>query len=128
MRGPEGEVPFRPWLFRIAINLAKNHVRDAARWVAAPVEAADAAGRAPDTAHQAYERAEAEALTRRAVLRLPRRQREVFGLRIDAGLAFAEVAEVLGITEGNAKAHFHHAVTRLRLEVQGMLAPPRGAR
>ena len=63
------------------------------------------------------ERKEAEELTRRAVLELPPRQREVFSLRIDGGLPFAEIARVLDITEGNAKAHFHYAVKRLKEEV-----------
>ena len=62
------------------------------------------------------------ALTRRAVLRLPRRQREVLTLRIDGGLPFAEVAGTLGISEGNAKTHFHYAVKRLKEEVK-KLAP-----
>src|SRR5512137_2545644 len=26
------QVPFRPWLLRIAVNLGKNHARDEARW------------------------------------------------------------------------------------------------
>jgi RNA polymerase sigma-70 factor (ECF subfamily) len=124
-RDERDDVPFRAWLLRIAINLGKNHLRDGARWTRSPVEAidrrlapADAESRAPDVA---LERAQAEALTRRAVLGLPRRQREVFGLRIDGGLSFAEVAQTLGITEGNAKAHFHHAVKRLREDVQGWL-------
>lgn len=112
-----GEVPFRAWLLRIAINLGKNHVRDGARWLMAPLEAApsDPSGARPD---DALERAQAEALTRAAVLELPRRQREVFTLRIDGGLPFADIAEALGTSEGNAKAHFHHAVKRLRDEVR----------
>ena len=57
------------------------------------------------------------------MLCLPTRQREVFTLRIDAGLPFAEVAATLGITEGNAKAHFHHAVKRLKEEVAKLSTP-----
>jgi RNA polymerase sigma-70 factor (ECF subfamily) len=120
------EVPFRAWLLRIAVNLAKNHARDAGRWHLAPVEAlASTPGTA--AADEALERAQQKALTRRAVLALPRRQREVFTLRIDAGLPFAEVAQALGITEGNAKSHFHHAVNRLKEEV-AKLSSPGGAR
>ena len=52
--------------------------------------------------------------TRQAVLKLPKRQREVFTLRIDAELPFAEIATAIGITENNAKVHFHHAVQRLK--------------
>ncbi len=120
------EVPFKAWLLRIAVNLGKNHARDSGRWLLTSVEAVDRE-RSGAQPHEAYERAEAEALTRRAVLALPRRQREVFTLRIDAGLPFAEVAEALGISEGNAKSHFHHAVKRLKDEV-AKLSSPGGAR
>lgn len=115
-------VPFRAWLLRIAINLGKNHVRDAARWAQAPVEALDTERsntRAPDSS---LERAQLEALTKKAVLVLPKRQREVFTLRIDGAMPFAEVASTLGISEGNAKAHFHHAVKRLRDEVAQLMS------
>ena len=113
------EVPFRPWLLRIAVNLAKNHARDAAKWPAAPLEAIDAQGR-PEAALPLEQlvRMQREALTRTAVLLLPRRQREVLTLRVDGGLAFSEVALTLGITEGNAKTHFHYAVKRLREEIR----------
>ncbi|MGZ6070466.1 MAG: RNA polymerase sigma factor, partial [Myxococcaceae bacterium] len=47
------------------------------------------------------------------------RQREVFALRVDGELPFAEVARVLDITENNAKVHFHHAVRRLRERLGG---------
>lgn len=116
------DVPFRAWVLRIAVNLAKNHVRDTGRWHLAPVESLEAQA-SPASAHEALERAQAEALTRTAVLELPRRQREVFTLRIDAGLSFAEVGETLGITEGNAKSHFHLAVKRLKEEVAKRSSP-----
>ncbi len=114
------EVPFKAWVLRIAVNLGKNHARDAGRWLMTSVTALDLEKSSPPAAHEALELAEEAALTRRAVLALPPRQREVFTLRIDAGLAFAEVASTLGITEGNAKAHFHHAVKRLKEEVAKM--------
>ena len=117
--GETSEVPFKAWLLRIAVNLAKNHVRNAARWPTAPLEALDADGRAqPSMPAEQLMRAQAQALTRRAVMQLPRRQREVLTLRVDGELPFAEVAATLGITEGNAKTHFHYAVKRLREEIR----------
>jgi RNA polymerase sigma-70 factor (ECF subfamily) len=67
------------------------------------------------SALETMEVSERERLARAAVLKLPKGQREVLTLRIDAELAFAEIAEVLGISENNAKVHFHHAVKRLKL-------------
>jgi RNA polymerase sigma-70 factor (ECF subfamily) len=105
--------PFRRWLVRIALNLAKNHLRDETRWTRAPLEDSDHADAAP-AADAALARAEAERSVRRAVARLPRREREVLTLRIDAELPFGEIALALGTTEGSARVSFHHATRRLR--------------
>src|SRR3989442_9312030 len=68
---------FKSWLFRIVINLAKNHLRDTARFD----RSAEAQDReAPPTsadAHQRLEEAERQKALREAIARLPRRQREV---------------------------------------------------
>src|SRR6218665_154446 len=110
-----GPMPFRAWLIRIALNLAKNHARQGRRWLRA-VEAPETETPG-ESAQEALERSERERQVRAAVLTLPRRQREVLTLRVDAGLAFKDIAESLGITETNAKVNFHHAVKRLRAQV-----------
>jgi RNA polymerase sigma-70 factor (ECF subfamily) len=112
-RGPAA-VPFRRWLVRVAVNLAKNHLRDESRFSRAPLEALGAAEGEPPAAAEALLHAERAARMRREVLRLPRRQREVLTLRLDAELPFAEIALALGITENAAKVTFHHASRRLR--------------
>ena len=117
------EVPFKAWVLRIAVNLGKNHARDAGRWLMTSVAVLENERTSSPAPHELLEHAEEALLTREAVLALPSRQREVFTLRIDAGLPFAEVATTLGITEGNAKAHFHHAVKRLKEEVARLSAP-----
>ncbi|WNG15341.1 sigma-70 family RNA polymerase sigma factor [Cystobacter fuscus] len=107
-----GPMPFRAWLIRIALNLAKNHARQGRRWLrAVEIPETEAPG---ESAQESLERAERERAVRAAVLTLPRRQREVLTLRVDAGLGFRDIAESLGITETNAKVNFHHAVKRLR--------------
>jgi RNA polymerase sigma-70 factor (ECF subfamily) len=107
--------PFKAWLLRIAVNVGKNHARDARRWAFEPIDGAVEAGGA--SAQERLEKAEQRARTRAAVLLLPKRQREVFTLRIDGELPFAEIAQTLGITENNAKVHFHHAMKRLQAAV-----------
>ncbi len=108
------EIPFRAWLVRIAVNLGKNHQRDLARWRRAPVEAVDDSLHSPPIGTDELEKQERSRRLRDAVLKLPRRQRAVLQLRIDAELPFDEIAAVLGITANNAKVHFHHATRRLR--------------
>jgi RNA polymerase sigma-70 factor (ECF subfamily) len=118
-RGAEREFPFRPWLLRIAANLGKNHLRDEARWLRAPVQEIEQAADGAVLADDLLSRRQRERNVRDAVLRLPRRQREVLTLRVDAGLSFAEVARTLGIGEGNARVHFHNAARTLAALVRG---------
>ena len=98
--------------------MGKNHARDGRRWRLEPVDSVDL----PAPGSGVTERIEAEQrrrMVRAALDALTRRQREVFALRVDGELPFAEVARVLGITENNAKVHFHHAVRRLRERLGG---------
>jgi RNA polymerase sigma-70 factor (ECF subfamily) len=110
----DGGLVFRRWLVRIAVNLAKNHARDEARARRVALAALGRAeGREAD-APDLLQRREEQRRLRRAVVSLPRRQREVLTLRIDAELPFAEIAAALGITENAAKVNFHHATRALR--------------
>ena len=110
---------FKSWLFRIAVNLAKNHLRDTARFDRSE-EAQERERHSTDPDAEArLARAQQQRALREAVARLPRRQREVLLLRIDGDLAFAEIARTLGITVVNAKVNFHHAVQNLKKLVQG---------
>jgi RNA polymerase sigma-70 factor, ECF subfamily len=115
-RSERNAVPFKRWLVRVAVNLAKNHRRDTGRWSSVPFEPEAMASVGP-SASETLERSQATALVRRAVLLLPRRQREVLTLRLDAELPFAEIGETLGITENAAKVSFHLAARRLRADL-----------
>lgn len=111
-----GVVPFRRWLIRIAVNLGKNHLRDRSRFRAVGLEdvTEERLGAAPAQGAEDLERAERAARVRSAVLDLPRRQREVLTLRVDAELPFAEIAETLDITENAARVSFHYALQKLK--------------
>ncbi|MHB8879369.1 MAG: RNA polymerase sigma factor [Myxococcaceae bacterium] len=107
-------VPFRAWLLRVALNLAKNQARQRRRWREGPADALRHAPSPSVAAPEALARAEQERQVKAAVLSLPHRQREVLTLRVDGALSFAEVGEALGITPANAKVHFGLAVKRLK--------------
>ncbi len=112
-RDPMRAVPFRRWLIRVAVNLAKNHLRNEYRFLRFRHEQLGPAS-VPAVGADDLLRAERVRRMRAAVIELPRRQREVLTLRIDAELPFAEIAQVLGITENAAKVTFHHASRKLR--------------
>ena len=101
----------KSYLFRIAANLCKNHLRDRTRLVfGLSIEPTT-----PAIEGEALEKKELRLLLRKLMTQLPTRQRQVVTLRIDGELPFSEVARTLGITENSAKVNFHHAVKRLRL-------------
>jgi RNA polymerase sigma factor (sigma-70 family) len=109
---------FKSWLFRITVNLAKNHLRDTARFDRSD-EAQDRETPAGEPSAEArIEASQQQKALREAVAHLPRRQREVLLLRIDGDLPFAEIASTLGISEVNAKVNFHHAVRKLKQRLQ----------
>lgn len=103
---------FKSWLYRIALNLARNRKRNAFRWRRAPLEEVHpGTTRGPDSA---LEEAECTEWVRRAIERLPRMQRKVVTLRTYAELPFKDIAEILGTTEASAKVSYHHGVRKLR--------------
>ena len=51
---------------------------------------------------------------RRAVASLSQKQREVFTLRLEQGLSYKEIAELVGSTEGAARVHYHNAMRAVK--------------
>jgi RNA polymerase sigma-70 factor (ECF subfamily) len=103
----------RAWLFGIARNAAYDELRRGQRTL--PVEE-------PQEREPALGDPTAEVALRRVALaaalgRLDDADRELVGLKFQAGLRNAEIAEVLGISESNVGTRLSRAVTRLRAEV-----------
>ena len=53
-------------------------------------------------------------MLQRALLSLPPEQREVFVLREQAGIAFKEIAELVGVNENTVKSRMRYALLGLR--------------
>ncbi len=107
-----GESTFRTWLYRIAINLALNHVRGAPPHEAFPVEDIVAF-----THSLATSKLVAAEIWRKVGARLeglPPMQRLVVELRVFHDLSFKEVAAITDSSEDSAKANFHYGVKSLR--------------
>jgi RNA polymerase sigma-70 factor (ECF subfamily) len=107
---------FQAWLFRIAYNTFVNQRREAARSRQPFPEQVPASGPGPD--EQAMSR-EALQLLARAVGRLPGEFRAAFLLRVEEGLSFREIADVLETTEETARWR----VFKARQKLMSVLAP-----
>lgn len=111
-----GRSAFKTWLYRIAVNLCLNAIRDRARCSTVPLEEHDARVDAGQEGHT--ELARQRLLLRQAVARLPPKQRSCVILRVYHDLPFAEVAEILESSVGSVKVNYHHAMKRLQCLVQ----------
>lgn len=107
-----GQCQFRTWLMTIGGNALKDFGRRIARRQALPLD--DAVPDAAGDPHDHAEANEAEALLVEGLKLLSRLQRDVFLLRAQQGLEYAEIATALATTPGAARVHYHHAVKRLK--------------
>jgi RNA polymerase sigma-70 factor (ECF subfamily) len=57
---------------------------------------------------------ETQERVRRSLVALSPTQREVFTLRVQQGLSYKEIAEVVGSTEGAARVHYHNAIEKVK--------------
>lgn len=126
-----GQGSLKGWIYRIAANLALNHLRGLRRHPIHPLPAEeerpadewseegeifaqawliDTSTLGPDAA---LERSEEHARLRRALNGLPVEKREVFRLVHEMELSIRDAAGRLGIPEGTVKSRLHYAEKRL---------------
>jgi len=144
LRRFEGRSSFYTWLYRLVFNhcldlkrkdrsarhveweeerLGEDRVRDEGR------PGAVGAGGLPGPGVE-LERAELREMIAAAIDRLPDEARETLLLREVEGLAYAEIAETLGIPKGTVMSRLHYARKRVQeaLREAGVGPPPGGRR
>jgi RNA polymerase sigma-70 factor (ECF subfamily) len=104
--------PLRPWLIRIAHNLAANLYRDRARKPATPIDDSTTLV-APHTTEQLVEGREELTRVLGGVQRLPEDRREALIMRFALGMDNREIARALGRSDGATKVLIHRAVKQL---------------
>ena len=112
LAGFRGEANFRTWLLTIVANEARSFLRRTAGRREAPLDA-DAPGLGREMDEAVALSAEAER-ARRLLAKLPEKQRLAVQLRVDEGLSFREVGEIIGSSEGATRVNYHHGLRRLR--------------
>ena len=108
----QGKSALKTWIFRITVNMSKNLIRDRKRHEGE--ELSEFTGRLDPDIDQRLDRQKKTKIVFDAVENLPQRQREVVSLRVNTGMTFPEIAEVLGCSVSAAKVNYHYAVKTLK--------------
>jgi len=119
--GFRGECRLETWLLRIAVNLARDHIKNrrASFWrrliALEHIESGEGHPHAPDpSAERVLLGREQLHAVQNALSRLSQQQREIFLLRFGEEMSLAEIANVLRLQVGTVKAQLSRATTKLR--------------
>ncbi len=104
--------PLRPWLIRIAHNLAANLYRDRSRRPASPIDDTSELI-ASHTTEDLVEGREELSRVLDGVRRLPDDRREALIMRFALGMDNREIARAMGRSDGATKVLIHRAIKQL---------------
>ena len=110
--------PLRPWLLSIAANLARNHHRSAARYLAALTRSFHAEPPASLDVEGHTSLNQDSGQLWKAVRQLNADDQQIIYLRFFLDLSTAEAAQALDVAEGTVKSRLNRAVGRLRVIVK----------
>jgi RNA polymerase sigma-70 factor (ECF subfamily) len=109
--------PFSAWLFRIAHNLAMDHFRSRRRW-----QPEEDVPEPPGEEEPSAELAAMQSLGRQSMLdlieKLSHEQQQVLTLKFVFNFPNADVATILGKTEGAIKSLQHRALVSLQKQLE----------
>jgi RNA polymerase sigma-70 factor (ECF subfamily) len=110
----DGRAAVSSWLYAIAANACRDRLRRSKRAVIVPLDAvAEAKSEETGAENRIHERDRRKAV-RRALARLSEEQREALILARYHGMAYAEIAKTLEITEGAVKTRIFRAIETLK--------------
>ena len=104
--------PLRPWLIRIAHNLAANLYRDRSRKPQTPIEDSETLS-ATHTTEDLVEGRDELARILKGIKELPDDRREALIMRFALGMDNREIARAMGRTDGATKVLLHRAIKQL---------------
>lgn len=120
-----GEAHIYTWLYRIAVNLAKNRLRDGARMgrnlgvslenmKEDPASIASSGKQSTNSPRARAEVKELEEALQSCLNELPDELRTVFVLRVFEDLSYKEISQIMDCPEGTVKSRLNQARSLLR--------------
>jgi len=112
---------FGAYLYRIAHNLVSNWHRDNHRVQSIPLDEAPPP-RTDSTTHPEWQLIleEEHELLLKAIRRLPPERQQLLILKFVEGLSNAEIAQIMGRTEGAIKSLYHRTLVALRQHLESL--------
>lgn len=107
----EGRASFKSWLYQIAVNTARNRLRERRHEMADIQTVQVAVGAVAETI---MVRGAVADLLHTEVEKLPFRQRTALVLRVYEDMSFHEISEVMECPYDTAKANYRHALMKLK--------------
>jgi len=107
------QAQFRTWLFRIAINQSYNYLKSKKRF-GEPVDCDDYVLIGEGSPEADLVTREDRRRLQAALARLPTKQRAVITLKVEQGLSYEEISQVLGGTTGAARVNYCQALKTLK--------------
>ena len=112
--GFRGDAAFRTWLLTITANEARGALRRRGRRKETALEDAATVQSGDMSPDRAAVLSQEAGRARDVLAQLPEKQRMSVSLRIEEGLSFKEIGEVIGSSEGAARVNYFHGIRRLR--------------
>lgn len=109
-----GDASFKTWILTIAGNESRAHLRKTKRRRESSLEEAPQVTADTEDVVERLATVDHAQRVREMVAQLPEKQRMAVTLRIEEGLSFREIGEIIDSTEGAARVNYHHGVRRLR--------------
>ncbi len=107
----EGRASFKSWLFQIAVNTARNKLRE---WKRDTVDIDDVHLAVAAEAETTLVHTAVADILHKEVEKLPFKQKTALVLRVYEDLSFNEIAEIMECPYDTAKANYRHALLKLR--------------
>lgn len=111
-------VPFSAWLYRIAHNLIANWHRDTHRRKEVPLEDQIELPIKADHPERAMEKTQEVEQLLQGIRRLSPDRQQLLILKFVEDLSNAEIADIMGKSEGAIKSLYHRALIALRVEME----------
>ena len=114
----EKGVPFSAWLYRIAHNLIANWHRDSLRRKEVPLEDHLELPHRADQPEKMLEKNQETELLLKGIRKISSDRQQLILLKYLENLSNAEIAQIMGRSEGAIKSLYHRALLSLRVEME----------